>query len=132
MGGSGVLSGLHLCPVPYTKILFYQLFVFILTPAMSNRACNALALFQCIASHPKTRNELVECRIPVFLYPFLRANTSETTSTREICNEIPQLKLDFFFLYTSFYTSFFNNRVSAAKLPLLSSLLTSYDSRVWA
>jgi len=52
-----------------------------LTPAMSNRACNALALFQCIASHPKTRNELVECRIPVFLYPFLRANTSETTST---------------------------------------------------
>jgi CCR4-NOT transcription complex subunit 9 len=53
-----------------------------LTPAMSNRACNALALFQCIASHPKTRNDLVECRIPVFLYPFLRGNSSETSSEK--------------------------------------------------
>jgi len=52
-----------------------------LTPAMSNRACNALALFQCIASHPKTRNDLVECRIPVFLYPFLRGNSSESSSS---------------------------------------------------
>lgn len=45
----------------------------VLTPAQSNRACNALALFQCIASHPLTRNDLVDCHIPMFLYPFLRA-----------------------------------------------------------
>lgn len=43
-----------------------------LTPSQSNRACNALALLQCIASHGATRNELIECKIPIFLYPFLR------------------------------------------------------------
>uniref|UniRef100_A0A3Q7IBD5 Uncharacterized protein n=1 Tax=Solanum lycopersicum TaxID=4081 RepID=A0A3Q7IBD5_SOLLC len=26
-----------------------------LTPALSNRVCNALALLQCVASHPDTR-----------------------------------------------------------------------------
>jgi CCR4-NOT transcription complex subunit 9 len=39
--------------------------------------CNALALLQCIASHPETRNLLLNAHIPLFLYPFL--NTTSKT-----------------------------------------------------
>lgn len=45
-----------------------------LTSAQSNRACNALALLQCIASHKHTRGDLVSTKILVFLYPFLRTS----------------------------------------------------------
>jgi CCR4-NOT transcription complex subunit 9 len=48
----------------------------ILTPTLlsmqySNRVCNVLALFQCIAAHSDTRLPFLNAQIPIFLYPFL-------------------------------------------------------------
>ena len=43
----------------------------------SNRVCNALALFQCVASHQETRELFLQAQIPLFLYPFL--NTTSKT-----------------------------------------------------
>ena len=37
----------------------------------SNRVCNALALLQCVASHPETRSAFLLAHIPLYLYPFL-------------------------------------------------------------
>nr|DAD48752.1 TPA_asm: hypothetical protein HUJ06_018689 [Nelumbo nucifera] len=48
-----------------------------LTPAASNRVCNALALLQCVASHPDTRTLFLNAHIPLYLYPFL--NTTSKT-----------------------------------------------------
>ncbi|CAM9561987.1 unnamed protein product [Choristocarpus tenellus] len=42
-----------------------------LTPHASNRVCNALALLQCVASHPETRALFLSAHIPLYLYPFL-------------------------------------------------------------
>ena len=42
-----------------------------LTAQASNRVCNALALLQCVASHPETRTLFLNAHIPLFLYPFL-------------------------------------------------------------
>lgn len=42
-----------------------------LTSNASNRVCNALALLQCVASHPETRSLFLNAHIPLFLYPFL-------------------------------------------------------------
>jgi CCR4-NOT transcription complex subunit 9 len=42
-----------------------------LTNHASNRVCNALALLQCVASHPDTRGLFLAAHIPLFLYPFL-------------------------------------------------------------
>lgn len=42
-----------------------------LTAYQSNRVCNALALLQCVASHPETRSAFLVAHIPLFLYPFL-------------------------------------------------------------
>ncbi|PSC67471.1 Cell differentiation RCD1 [Micractinium conductrix] len=42
-----------------------------LTAHASNRVCNALALLQCVASHPETRLLFLQAHIPLFLYPFL-------------------------------------------------------------
>ncbi|XP_064456769.1 CCR4-NOT transcription complex subunit 9-like [Ornithodoros turicata] len=42
-----------------------------LTAHQSNRVCNALALLQCVASHPDTRTHFLKANIPLFLYPFL-------------------------------------------------------------
>ena len=42
-----------------------------LTAQASNRVCNALALLQCVASHPDTRTLFLNAHIPLFLYPFL-------------------------------------------------------------
>ena len=42
-----------------------------LSPHASNRVCNALALLQCIASHPETKSKLMNAHIPLYLYPFL-------------------------------------------------------------
>ncbi|XP_062212616.1 uncharacterized protein LOC133913465 isoform X1 [Phragmites australis] len=50
-----------------------------LSPGQSNRVCNALALLQCVASHPDTRIPFLTAHIPLYLYPFL--NT--TTKTRQ-------------------------------------------------
>uniref|UniRef100_A0ACD5X587 Uncharacterized protein n=1 Tax=Avena sativa TaxID=4498 RepID=A0ACD5X587_AVESA len=42
-----------------------------LSSGASNRVCNVLALFQCVASHPETRILFLDAQIPYFLYPFL-------------------------------------------------------------
>ncbi|KAG1694142.1 CCR4-NOT transcription complex subunit 9 [Nymphon striatum] len=42
-----------------------------LSAHQSNRVCNALALLQCVASHPETRSAFLKAHIPLFLYPFL-------------------------------------------------------------
>ncbi|KAF2761864.1 cell differentiation protein rcd1 [Pseudovirgaria hyperparasitica] len=46
-----------------------------LTAAASNRVCNALALLQCVASHPDTRGLFLSAHIPLFLYPFLNTTS---------------------------------------------------------
>ncbi|XP_054819474.1 uncharacterized protein LOC129318629 [Prosopis cineraria] len=46
-----------------------------LTPAQSNRVCNALALLQCVASHPETRMLFLNAHIPLYLYPFLNTTS---------------------------------------------------------
>ncbi|KAG5578882.1 hypothetical protein H5410_049509 [Solanum commersonii] len=46
-----------------------------LTPALSNRVCNALALLQCVASHPDTRMLFLNAHIPLYLYPFLNTTS---------------------------------------------------------
>ena len=38
---------------------------------VSNKACNVLALLQCVASHKETRQLFLKAHIPLFLYPFL-------------------------------------------------------------
>ncbi|XP_050717957.1 CCR4-NOT transcription complex subunit 9-like isoform X2 [Eriocheir sinensis] len=43
-----------------------------LTAHQSNRVCNALALLQCVASHPDTRSQFLAAHIPLYLYPFLQ------------------------------------------------------------
>merc|ERR1711884_961551 len=43
----------------------------VLTAHQSNRVCNALALLQCVASHPETRSAFLLAHIPLYLYPFL-------------------------------------------------------------
>ncbi|XP_065215272.1 CCR4-NOT transcription complex subunit 9 isoform X2 [Planococcus citri] len=48
-----------------------------LSAYQSNRVCNALALLQCLASHPETRSVFLQANIPLFLYPFLHT-TSKT------------------------------------------------------
>lgn len=48
-----------------------------LTAHASNRVCNALALLQCVASHPETRSLFLQAHVPLFLYPFL--NTTSKT-----------------------------------------------------
>mmetsp|Transcript_28387 Transcript_28387/g.64939 ORF Transcript_28387/g.64939 Transcript_28387/m.64939 type:complete len:387 (-) Transcript_28387:187-1347(-) len=42
-----------------------------LTAHSSNRVCNALALLQCVASHPETRGLFLSAHVPLYLYPFL-------------------------------------------------------------
>ncbi|CCA66789.1 probable rcd1 protein involved in sexual development [Serendipita indica DSM 11827] len=48
-----------------------------LTASASNRVCNALALLQCVASHPETRSGFLAANLPLLLYPFL--NTTSKT-----------------------------------------------------
>ena len=38
----------------------------------SNKICNILSLFQCIASHSETKLLFLAAKIPIFLYPFLK------------------------------------------------------------
>ena len=40
-----------------------------LTVKHSNRCCNALALLQCVASHPVTRPHFLKAHIPLFPLP---------------------------------------------------------------
>jgi len=46
-----------------------------LTAHASNRVCNALALLQCVASHPDTRGLFLAAHIPLYLYPFLNTQS---------------------------------------------------------
>lgn len=48
-----------------------------LTPAQSNRVCNALALLQCVASPVDTRMLFLKAHMPLYLLPFL--NTGSKT-----------------------------------------------------
>lgn len=48
-----------------------------LTIQASNRVCNALALMQCVASHPETRDAFLHAQIPLFLYPFLNTTSKQ-------------------------------------------------------
>ncbi|KAL4555536.1 hypothetical protein LXL04_038158 [Taraxacum kok-saghyz] len=41
----------------------------------ATKVCNALALIQCMATHPEARLELLKAHIPVYIYPLL--NTTE-------------------------------------------------------
>ncbi|TRY79889.1 hypothetical protein TCAL_07082 [Tigriopus californicus] len=43
----------------------------VLSAHQSNRVCNALALLQCVASHPDTRSAFLLAHIPLYLYSFL-------------------------------------------------------------
>ena len=43
---------------------------------LSNRVCNVLALFQCVAGHDETRQPFVRANIPIYLFPFLHQNSS--------------------------------------------------------
>jgi len=47
-----------------------------LSAHQSNRVCNALALLQCVASHPDTRTYFLQANIPLFLYPFLSTQST--------------------------------------------------------
>ena len=44
-----------------------------MTMNASNRACNALALFQCLASHPETQRLFLTSDAPLLLYPILNS-----------------------------------------------------------
>lgn len=46
-----------------------------LTAHASNRVCNALALLQCVASHPDTRGLFLDAHVPLYLYPFLNTQS---------------------------------------------------------
>ncbi|CAN6805858.1 unnamed protein product [Brassica oleracea] len=52
-----------------------------MTSAQSNRVCNALALLQCVASHPETRMLFLNAQMPLYLYAFL--NTSSKSKPFE-------------------------------------------------
>lgn len=52
----------------------------VLTPELSNRVCNVLVLFQCIALHPDTKMELINAQIPSYLFPFLQSATNTTNN----------------------------------------------------
>lgn len=43
-----------------------------LTPRDSTRVCNAIALLQCLASHPDTKMVFLNVRVPDYLYPFIQ------------------------------------------------------------
>ncbi|KAK8598089.1 hypothetical protein V6N13_095480 [Hibiscus sabdariffa] len=46
-----------------------------LTLAQSNRVCDAVALLQCVASHPDTRMLFLKAHIPLYLYLFLNTTS---------------------------------------------------------
>ena len=49
-----------------------------LTQEKANKVCAAISLFQCVASHPETKQKFIESQLPIFLYPFL-LNTYKST-----------------------------------------------------
>ena len=67
-----------------------------LTAHASNRVCNALALLQCVASHPETRTLFLNAHIPLFLYPFL--NTVSKTRPFEYLRLTQSFAIMFFII----------------------------------
>jgi len=55
--------------------IYTLIFPPIMTAHQSNRVCNALALLQCVASHPETRSPFLHAQIPLYLYPFLHTSS---------------------------------------------------------
>lgn len=99
-----------------------------LTAHQSNRVCNALALLQCVASHPETRSVFLQAQIPLFLYPFLHT-TSKTRPFEylrltslgvigalvKVCNKIYYIYIfndnrKFFFLFKTIIFLIFGNK----------------------
>ncbi|KAF0894499.1 hypothetical protein E2562_039276 [Oryza meyeriana var. granulata] len=73
----GFYSLLYLGPLVEIVSIYPALSPPTLSPGASNRVCNALALLQCVASHPETRILFLNAHIPLYLYPFL--NTTSKT-----------------------------------------------------
>uniref|UniRef100_A0A2K5PYF3 CCR4-NOT transcription complex subunit 9 n=1 Tax=Cebus imitator TaxID=2715852 RepID=A0A2K5PYF3_CEBIM len=48
-----------------------------LTAHQADRVCNALALLQCVASHPETRSAFLKAHILLFLHPFFAHTTNQ-------------------------------------------------------
>lgn len=48
-----------------------------LTPRDSTRVCNAIALLQCLASHPDTKMVFLNVRVPDYLYPFIQTKEND-------------------------------------------------------
>ena len=76
---SGSFNLVELIPVYFFGVgwlshWLYQVDYF-LQAHQSNRVCNALALLQCLASHPATRSEFLTAQIPLYLYSFLSTNS---------------------------------------------------------
>ena len=57
------------------RVFFLALLTGTAQAPASNRVCNALALLQCVASHPETRTLFLKAHIPLYLYPFLNTAT---------------------------------------------------------
>ncbi|WVY89210.1 hypothetical protein V8G54_034724 [Vigna mungo] len=79
----GTMAALLQDMLYFYSLIFFQEIVSIypvisppnLTPAQSNRVCNALALLQCVASHLDTRMQFLNAHIPLYLYPFLNTTS---------------------------------------------------------
>ncbi|GMM29065.1 CCR4-NOT core subunit [Martiniozyma asiatica (nom. inval.)] len=54
-----------------------------LTSQQSNQVCNALALFQSVASHPETRTAFLHTQIPLFLYPLLNTHAQNPNEEKQ-------------------------------------------------
>lgn len=84
-----------------------------LTAHQSNRVCNALALLQCVASHPETRSVFLNAQIPLFLYPFL--NTTSKTRPFEylrltslgVIGALVKVMSKFFACFRLYFVSFY-------------------------
>ncbi|KAJ6723720.1 hypothetical protein OIU74_008144 [Salix koriyanagi] len=48
-----------------------------LADRVSNRVCDALVLFQCVAANPSTKMPFIEAKLPLYLYPFLNNTNKE-------------------------------------------------------
>ncbi|KAL3368969.1 hypothetical protein AABB24_009664 [Solanum stoloniferum] len=55
-----------------------------LTPRESSKVCNALSVFQCMASDPGARKWLVQEKIHKILYPFLKETTNVMTPRQPV------------------------------------------------
>ncbi|KAI4369184.1 hypothetical protein MLD38_017660 [Melastoma candidum] len=51
--------------------------------AESSRVCHSLALLQCVASHPDTKQLFVDARISLYLHPFIDFESKTTSESQE-------------------------------------------------